>query len=158
MKSTTVKVRDEEEILVLGKRLAESLPDNTVVALIGTLGAGKTRLVQAAAEASGVPQGDVVSPTFVMVQQYHGNRTISHFDAYRVKDDDEFLELGPDEYFEAGGLTFVEWADRVEACLPPERIEIRVEVTGDTTRDVELRAIGSVLEATIDTLAEQNTA
>jgi tRNA threonylcarbamoyladenosine biosynthesis protein TsaE len=51
-----------------------------------------------------------------------------HFDAYRVKNDDEFRELGPEEYFQAGGLTFVEWADRVEQCLPRERFTISIEV------------------------------
>jgi tRNA threonylcarbamoyladenosine biosynthesis protein TsaE len=59
-----------------------------------------------------------------------------------LKDDDEFLELGPEEYFESDGLTLIEWADRVENCLPTERIEIRIEVTGQQSRKFQITAIG----------------
>ena len=91
--------------------------------LIGTLGAGKTRLVQAVAAAVGVPRANVTSPTFVLVNEYTGGRLpIYHFDTYRLKDDDEFLNLGPDEYFDSNGLTFVEWADRVADLLPADRV------------------------------------
>ncbi len=101
----------------LGAALAEVLPDGTTVALCGTLGAGKTRLVQAIAEAAGVDRRNVLSPTFVLIQEYHGRRTVYHIDAYRLRDADEFLALGPEEYFEGDGLVLVEWADRVEpAC------------------------------------------
>jgi tRNA threonylcarbamoyladenosine biosynthesis protein TsaE len=64
-------------------------------------------------------------------------------DAYRLKDEDEFLELGPDEYFESDGLTLIEWADRVTACLPPQRIEIRIEVTGEASREFTITALGA---------------
>ena len=94
-----------------------------VIALTGPLGAGKTRLVQAVAVASGVDRREVVSPTFVLVHEYHGSRPIYHLDAYRLRDDDEFLELGADEYFGPPNLVFIEWADRVRRCLPPERID-----------------------------------
>jgi tRNA threonylcarbamoyladenosine biosynthesis protein TsaE len=112
------------------------------VALCGTLGAGKTRLVQAIAEACGVDRRSVVSPTFVLVQEHHGRRTVYHLDAYRIKDEDEFLELGPDEYFESDALVLVEWADRVEACLPRQRVEIRIEVVGDRSRRMTISAVG----------------
>ena len=62
----------EDATRALGRLLAEVLPDGTTIALCGTLGAGKTRLVQAAAEAVGVEPGKVVSPTFVLVQHYRG--------------------------------------------------------------------------------------
>jgi tRNA threonylcarbamoyladenosine biosynthesis protein TsaE len=90
----------------------------------------------------GIPAGEVTSPTFVLCQQYHGARTLYHFDAYRVRDDDEFLELGPEEYFESSGISVVEWADRVEDCLPPDRVEIEIEVTGPTQRQLRIRSVG----------------
>ena len=138
----TYEAPDEAATAALGAALAEVLPDGSVVALCGTLGAGKTRLVQAIAEASGVDRRDVLSPTFVLIHEYQGRRPIYHLDAYRVRDEDEFLELGPEEYFEGDGLALVEWADRVEGCLPPERIEIRVEVTGAESRRFEVRTTG----------------
>jgi len=132
----------EESTARLGRALAEELPDGTVVALCGTLGAGKTRLAQAMAEACGVNRRDVVSPTFVLMQPYHARRSLFHFDAYRIADEDEFLALGPDEYFESDGLSLVEWADRVAGCLPAEHVEVVAEVTGDSSRRFCVRAVG----------------
>jgi tRNA threonylcarbamoyladenosine biosynthesis protein TsaE len=141
----------------LGRALADVLPPGSTVALVGTLGAGKTRLVQAIAEASGVAPGVVVSPTFVLMQEYHGRRVIYHFDAYRIPSDDEFLELGPDEYFEAGQLVLIEWADRVARLLPRERLEIHFEVTGAESRRMAFQAIGRRYEAVLDQLCERLT-
>ncbi len=125
-----------------GRFLAERLPDGAVVALIGTLGAGKTRLVQAVAEASGVPKGVVSSPTFVLLHEYDGDRPIYHFDAYRLASAEEFRRLGPDDYFEGTGLTFVEWADKFPDVLPAERLEIRITVQENDVRCCELTAFG----------------
>ena len=143
----TFTAHNEHDTDRLGAALASALPPGTVVALIGTLGAGKTRLVQAVAAAVGVPRANVTSPTFVLVNEYTGGRLpIYHFDTYRLKDDDEFLNLGPDEYFDSHGLTFVEWADRVANLLPAERLEITIEVTGETTRRFSIRGTSSQME------------
>jgi tRNA threonylcarbamoyladenosine biosynthesis protein TsaE len=139
--------RDTER---LGAALASVLPPATVVALIGPLGAGKTRLVQAVATAFGVPPGRVTSPTFVLVNEYTGGRLpVYHFDTYRLKNDDEFLNLGPEEYFDSGGITFVEWADRVATLLPPDHLEITIEVTSETERRITLRATSPQMEALV---------
>ena len=125
----------------LGQLLAETLPAGSVVALLGTLGAGKTRLVQSVAVALGSPLGSVTSPTFVLVNEYReGRLPVFHFDAYRLRDEDEFLELGPEEYFEAAGITFVEWADRVANCLPLEYFTVQIEVLGQTEREFVISA------------------
>ena len=138
----TYHAADEAATDRLGAALADLLPGGSVVALCGTLGAGKTRLVQAVAEAEGVDRRSVVSPTFVLVQPYQGRRWIYHLDAYRLRDEDEFLQLGPEEYFESDGLTFVEWADRVQGAMPRDRLEIQIEVTGPETRRFAIRAYG----------------
>jgi tRNA threonylcarbamoyladenosine biosynthesis protein TsaE len=146
----TFTARNEQDTDRLGTALANNLPPGSVIALIGTLGAGKTRLVQSVAAAAGIPRGNVTSPTFVLVNEYLGGRLpIYHFDTYRLKDDDEFLNLGPDEYFDSTGLTFVEWADRVADLLPAERLEIRIEVTGETTRQIQIRGTSSRMEALV---------
>jgi tRNA threonylcarbamoyladenosine biosynthesis protein TsaE len=137
------EVNDEGGTERFGATLSELLPPGTVVALCGTLGAGKTRLVQAIAAAAGVDRRDVISPTFVLIHEYQGRRPIYHFDAYRLRDEDEFLQLGPEEYFDSAGLTIIEWADRIENALPADRVEVRIEVTGATTRRFELTATGS---------------
>jgi tRNA threonylcarbamoyladenosine biosynthesis protein TsaE len=134
----------------LGRALADALPGGTVVALIGTLGAGKTRLVQAFAAAHGVPRDAATSPTFVLVNEYRGRLPIYHIDAYRLRDEDEFLELGPEEYFDSAGVTFIEWADRVADCLPAERMEIQCEATGENSRRFTLSATSPRLEKVVD--------
>jgi tRNA threonylcarbamoyladenosine biosynthesis protein TsaE len=143
MNCFTYDARDETATADLGTALAGLLPDGTTVALCGALGAGKTRLVQAIAAAAGVDRRAVTSPTFVLIQEYHGRRKVYHLDAYRIRDEEEFLELGPEEYFEGDGLVLVEWADRVQGCLPAERIEVRIEITGPKTRRFELRGLGA---------------
>lgn len=145
---------DEAGTAALGKALAEVLPPGTTVALYGTLGAGKTRLVQAIAEGCGVDRRDVVSPTFVLIQEHRGQRWIYHIDAYRLRDDDEFLQLGPEEYFESEGLVLIEWADRVADCLPRDRVEVSIEVTGDNARRFEVRSVGRRHHDAIARLAE----
>lgn len=148
------EVDDARDTEALGAALGRTLPAGSVVALKGTLGAGKTYLVGAIASALGVDRSSVVSPTFVLVNQYHGQRTIYHLDAYRLQDDDEFLELGPEEFFDSDGLTLIEWAERVERCLPCERLEVAIEVTGDTSRRFHFRASGDRYEEALDHLRE----
>jgi tRNA threonylcarbamoyladenosine biosynthesis protein TsaE len=143
----------EADTEVLGAALADALPERAVVALIGTLGAGKTRLVQALAAACGVPRQSVVSPTFVLANEYRGRRTIHHLDAYRLRDEEEFLALGAEEYFASDAIMLLEWADRVESCLPRDRLEIRIEETGPTTRRFEITAIGEKYQPTVERLA-----
>ncbi len=145
----------EADTVRFGGLLADALPAGVTVALSGTLGAGKTRLVQAVAESLGVPPGEVASPTFVLIKEYAGRRAVYHFDAYRIRDDDEFLELGPDEYFEGGGLVFVEWAERVGRCLPRQYLRIDIEIIDDRARRFTVEAVGDTYEPIVERLALQ---
>jgi tRNA threonylcarbamoyladenosine biosynthesis protein TsaE len=149
----TFTADDETGTARLGAALAQALPAGTVVALYGTLGAGKTRLVQAMAEALGIDRRQVVSPTFMLIQEYHGQKSIYHADAYRLRDEDEFLALGPDEYFDGDGLVLVEWADRVAGCLPRERVDVRIEVTGENQRQFHITATDEKYSMVIADLA-----
>ncbi len=143
---------DEAATDRLGVILAEHLPPGVTVALSGTLGAGKTRLVQAIAAGLGIDRADVLSPTFVLGQHYHGRRTLHHFDLYRLKDEDEFLELGPEEYFESDGITLVEWAERFPRVLPEDRLEIVIRVTGETAREFRMSATGPQSHQTLQAI------
>ena len=90
--------------------------------------------MQAIAAGCGIDPASVTSPTFVLCQPYYGTRTLYHLDAYRIRDLDEFLELGVDEYFEGPGITLIEWAERVAACLPDDYLEVQIEITGPQSR------------------------
>ena len=149
--SVVFNSQSESDTDRFGAALANALPETAAIALLGTLGAGKTRLVQAVAASLGV-EAEVTSPTFVLCQQYHGKRMIYHLDAYRLHDSDEFLELGVDEYFEGPGITFIEWADRVADCLPADRLEIHIEVTGKSSRTFTVKATGEDAESVVERL------
>ena len=148
-------VGDENATRAFGQALAVALPTSAVVGLIGPLGAGKTRLVQAVAEAAGVQTGVVTSPTFVLVHEYVGRVPIFHFDVYRMRDEDEFLALGPEEYFSREGWSFIEWANRVANCLPRDRLEISIGILDDSARRLSISARGQHYEAAISTLRKK---
>jgi tRNA threonylcarbamoyladenosine biosynthesis protein TsaE len=139
----TFRAAAEADTEQLGRALAQVLPEGSVVALEGALGAGKTRLVQAIAAACGVDRRDVVSPTFVLVHEYAGTRPIYHVDAYRLRDEDEFLQLGVHECFGPPNLVFIEWAERVANCLPEERIEITIRMPEGDVRQFEIVGRGA---------------
>jgi tRNA threonylcarbamoyladenosine biosynthesis protein TsaE len=134
----------------LGHRLATLLFPGAVVALVGPLGAGKTQLVRAVAEGLGVADGRVVtSPTFVLIQEYRARLPVYHFDAYRLRDVREFFDLGAHEYFQGDGVCLVEWADKVEAALPPEHLRITIEVTGADSRRFTIEGFGPRYEEVV---------
>ena len=135
-------------------RLAKALVPGTIIALVGNLGAGKTRLVRGIATALGVDPREIASPTFVLLHEYNGRLPLYHFDIYRLKDPIDFLDLGADEYFDAGGVCLIEWADRVALVLPTDRLQIEIRTTGETSRDFRIRAGGSLSQAIVARLAE----
>jgi tRNA threonylcarbamoyladenosine biosynthesis protein TsaE len=155
MKTATILSRSEADTERIGRRLGQLLPAGAVVALDGPLGAGKTRLVQGLAAARGPDPLNVVSPTFTLVQEYRGERPVYHFDVYRLRDDDEFLNLGPDEYFYGEGITVLEWAEKVAACLPPERLAITIRPIDENTREFTFVSVGGkAYEGVVRTIAE----
>lgn len=114
-------------------RLADSmvsrLQRHLVIGLVGTLGAGKTTFVQALARAAGIDSVNVTSPTFTLLQTHHGTITLHHLDAYRLADEDEFLELGVDELLEDDSAwTVIEWADRVASVMPADTLWIEIKI------------------------------
>jgi tRNA threonylcarbamoyladenosine biosynthesis protein TsaE len=118
----------------LGELFVTNIPCGTTVALLGTLGAGKTAFVQGVGVASGIPAHSITSPTFVLCNEYVGTRSIYHLDAYRLADCDEFSELGPEEMYQSKHYVFIEWADRIVNCLPREYITIRINIENRDSR------------------------
>lgn len=132
---------DEDGSAAFAAALARKSEPGTLLALDGDLGAGKTRFAQAFAAALGVP-GIVNSPTFTLIKEYQGSQLpFYHMDAYRLSLA-EAEQLGLDEYFLGEGATLVEWASLIEPLLPPERLHIRIAITGATSRRYECRPVG----------------
>lgn len=125
-----------------GMALAAVLQPGDVVALVGDLGAGKTRFVQAVAKALGAADEAVHSPTFTLIHEYPASIPIRHCDAYRLRHPEEFADLGLDELFGMDGVAFVEWADRVTDDLPRDHLRIDLVVSGPTIRTARFTATG----------------
>lgn len=137
-----------------GDAFSRVLESGAVVALCGNLGAGKTRLVRAMAAGLGVDRAEVRSPTFLLIQEYAGRVPVYHFDTYRLRDVDEFEQLGADELLDSDGICLVEWADRVEETLPGDRLTVEIEITGETARRFRVSAGGKKSAAMLAKLRE----
>jgi tRNA threonylcarbamoyladenosine biosynthesis protein TsaE len=152
----TLELSNLTETEAFGIRLASHLFPGCVIGLVGPLGAGKTHLVRAIAVGLGLRQPAAVSsPTFVLIQEYDASLPVYHFDAYRLRGEDEFDDLGAQEYFRGDGVCLVEWADRVPRSMPVERLEVRFVVTGQSTRRLELTAIGDRYASVLDRIGAQ---
>jgi tRNA threonylcarbamoyladenosine biosynthesis protein TsaE len=130
-----------EETYAFGAQLAETLGAGAVLALYGDLGTGKTHLVKGIAQGLGLDPAAVRSPTFTILRTYEeGRRPLYHFDAYRVQNPDEFVELGFEEYVHGDGLTCIEWADRVASLLPPHTLHLRLTHVDAQRRRIALHS------------------
>ena len=115
-----IRIRNEEDTKAFGRKLAEELEAGDILALIGDLGTGKTTLTKSVAAGLGVTE-DITSPTFNIVNEYHSGRLpLYHFDVYRLESGADLFEIGGEEYFDAGGVCIIEWADLVAEVLPDD--------------------------------------
>jgi len=122
------QLADEEATRALGRTLAAVARPGLTIALNGPLGAGKTTLVKALAEALGADPSVVSSPTFSLIHEYEAAIPLAHFDAYRLEDGAALEAAGGDDYLgDARWLCLVEWADKVADRLPETRWELRLE-------------------------------
>ena len=155
MREWTIHIKDEQDTERVADQLAALCFPGAIIAMDGDLGAGKTRLTRSIAKGLGI-EANVNSPTFTIIKEYEGRKLpLYHMDVYRISEE-EAAELGLEEYFEGDGVSIVEWASRIENLLPPERLEIYIEVTGAYTRQFILKAYGERYETWIKTLKEQH--
>ncbi len=125
-----------------GAELAQSLGLGEAVCLFGPLGAGKSTLARGLVRALTRPDQDVPSPTFTLIQTYQGpDFPVAHFDLYRLKRPEEAFEIGLDEALDLGAVV-VEWSERLGDALPPDRLDVRLEIADDGGRLATLRGHG----------------
>ncbi|MDB5080788.1 MAG: hypothetical protein JWP00_2712 [Chloroflexi bacterium] len=125
-----------------GSQLAQHLVPGVIILLEGDLGAGKTTFTKGIASGMGV-EGYVNSPTFTLVNEYEGRLPIYHLDCYRLESGQEALDFGIEEYLDAGGVTIIEWPERISEILPPDFIRVSLSYLTDTKRSLRLEPVGS---------------
>lgn len=129
----------EAETSALGRDLARSLGEGSVVLLSGDLGAGKTAFVRGLAEGLGIDPHQVSSPTFTLIQEYRGGRLpLHHVDLYRLRST-EVEDLGLDELTLEGGVTAIEWPDRLSGSFP-DAVRVRIEYGEGDARSIEIES------------------
>lgn len=120
------KIENEDAIREFGLMLAEKIEPNDVIALNGDLGTGKTTLTKYIAEGLGIKE-TISSPTFTIVKEYRTGRVpLFHFDLYRIGDEEEFEDIGLDEFLFAGGVCVIEWPDAAAGVLPENAIAVNI--------------------------------
>ena len=128
-----------EETLHLGEEFGRQLQPNSVVCFYGDLGAGKTTFIKGmAAGILGISNEEVNSPTFTYLNIYNGS--FFHFDLYRIRDADEFLSMGFDEMFDAGGVCCIEWAEKIDSLEIPNALIVEITYLGENKRGITTRS------------------
>lgn len=137
-------LKNEKETIEYGRKLAKKLKGGDVLCLYGELGAGKTTLVKGIAEGMGIKQ-KITSPTFALMNVYEGERkkvkgkSLVHIDTYRLKDEEELLEIGAEDYIGAPDtITVIEWPEKLNKLLRNKKIiSIKMEHTGNGGRHMD---------------------
>lgn len=123
-----------QELPAVSRQLLEKAGSKKVFLFHAPMGAGKTTLIKALCDALGVSD-HVSSPTFSIVNEYRGEKsTVYHFDFYRIKNEQEALDLGYEEYFYSGHYCFVEWPEKIPSLLPADALHLRIEILSETSR------------------------
>jgi len=130
-------VADPQAMRDLGARLAAVAEPGDLLCLYGELGAGKTQLAKGFGAGLGVSD-TINSPTFILMAEYAGRLPLFHVDLYRLTDGVDAAADGLLDDRQADGATLIEWADRLARPLPPSRLDIRIEGTGEAPRTVTL--------------------
>ena len=132
----TDRAETPEAMENLGRAAASGIQPGAVIALVGGLGAGKTHWTKGFVAALG-SKAEVTSPTFGLVHEYPGGRLpVFHLDFYRLQTAEELIELGWDEYLEAGGVIVAEWADKFPELLPAETKWLSFSIETDGSRTI----------------------
>ncbi len=127
---TAMTTSSPAETIAFARQFAARLKPGTVIALSGDLGAGKTTFVKGFV-------GNATSPTFTLIHQYPG--PIYHIDLYRLDSIEQAIAIGIEDYLPAAdGITLIEWAEKIESLLPAGTIRIRLAVTGENTRQIDI--------------------
>jgi tRNA threonylcarbamoyladenosine biosynthesis protein TsaE len=130
-----ITLTSEHDIQNYLEQLFEFAQGITLWLFVGEMGAGKTTTIKTICQALDV-KDEVTSPTFSIVNEYFSNKigTVYHFDCYRLKNDEEALSIGIEDYFYSGYHCFVEWPQKVEQLLPDQFLILNFEKIDSNTR------------------------
>ena len=151
--SCTVLSRSARQTKAWGNSLGKLLQGGEIIGLVGELGAGKTTFVRGLAEGLEVgPEAWIRSPTFTLINEYHGRLPVYHIDLYRIGGRNEIDTLNLREYLYGGGVSVVEWFDRLPAEEADEFLELKIDHAGKSHRELTFLAHGSRYQKLMEAL------
>lgn len=132
-----IVIESLETIKSVASLFLESRGGANVIALYGSMGAGKTTFSKAICDVLGV-KDNVGSPTFTLVNEYEAadKSPIYHFDFYRIDKIEEAFDIGIEEYFYSGELCLIEWPEKIEQILPDDCLKVQISVLDDGSREL----------------------
>ncbi|MCH5295690.1 MAG: tRNA (adenosine(37)-N6)-threonylcarbamoyltransferase complex ATPase subunit type 1 TsaE [Treponema sp.] len=134
----TFYTHSADETIALGIRIGQRLKAGDVIAMRGTLAAGKTTITKGIAVSLGI-KDTVTSPTFCLISEYEGDRMpLYHMDVYRLEGPEDFLNLGAEEMIYGKGVCVIEWSEKVESELPEKTIYITLSPQEDGSRKIDI--------------------
>jgi ATPase, YjeE family len=127
----------EEETVLLGKKLGEKLKKGDVVALDGTLAAGKTYFTKGIALGLKI-QEEITSPTFTVISEYSGRLPLYHMDIYRLAGEEDFLNIGAEDMLYGNGVCVIEWSEKIREILPKNTISVKISINSNNSRSISI--------------------
>lgn len=133
----TFFTKTPEETIALGVRIGNKLKKGDVIAMQGTLAAGKTTITKGIAQALGISD-TITSPTFCLISEYYGKMPLYHMDVYRLEGGEDFVNLGTDDMIYGDGVSIIEWSEKIMEELPKKTIILRLTPNEDGSRKIEI--------------------
>ena len=133
----TFKTSSAEETIELGKKIGKLLKKGDIIAMQGTLAAGKTTITKGIAAALGITE-TITSPTFCLISEYQGTMPLYHMDVYRLDGTEDFINLGTDDMLYGDGVSIIEWSEKIMDELPSNTIVLKITPQDDGSRLIEI--------------------
>ncbi|MDP3453017.1 MAG: tRNA (adenosine(37)-N6)-threonylcarbamoyltransferase complex ATPase subunit type 1 TsaE [Bacteroidales bacterium] len=132
-----IVIKSLREIERAAAEFLEMIGNNKIIALYGSMGAGKTTFTKALCKVMGVVDG-VNSPTFSIINEYRNleGTPVYHFDFYRIESLSDAFDIGYEEYIYSGELCIIEWPEKIEQILPDETLKVQISVLDDESREI----------------------
>lgn len=129
-----IAIKDSSELLEAAQQILDFAGDKKIFLFFGEMGAGKTTLINQICIALGT-QDHTSSPTFSIVNEYkRAKGSIFHFDFYRLKNQNEALDLGYEDYFYSGDYCMVEWPSKIPDLLPEDAVKVSIKIISENER------------------------
>lgn len=133
----TFTTKTPEETIELGKKIGRLLKKGDIIAMQGTLAAGKTTITKGIAESLEI-KDTITSPTFCLISEYEGKMPLYHMDVYRLDGAEDFAGLGTEDMLYGEGVSIIEWSEKIMSELPKKTILLKIEPKEDGSREISL--------------------